>query len=236
MSHLVTAHTLDDQAETVLMRLSRGSGIEGAAGMRALVERDGILHARPLLGWRKAALVAYCEERGLPFVEDPSNVNPRFARTRWRAILPQLEAEGLTPERLAAFAARAADAEDALDRRAQEVLDSARLGPSSYRARPLATEPVAVAVRALALALAEAVPGRDRVRLHRLESCLRALRPAILEARPLRRTLGGTVLSLDPAGNLTLAPEPVRHRGRYPVGEVDAAARPHRLEKGGPGA
>src|SRR5690606_4990568 len=98
-SHLVTAHTLDDQAETVLIRLARGSGLAGLAGMRAERDREGIRHARPLLASPKAALLDLCREQGWPFVEDPSNLDPRFARARWRRIMPLLAEEGLTAER-----------------------------------------------------------------------------------------------------------------------------------------
>lgn len=235
-SHLVTAHTLDDQAETVLMRLSRGSGLTGAAGMRPAVERDGVVHARPLLGWRKAALVTHCRARALPFVEDPSNKDPRFARARWRKLLPQLEAEGLTAERLAAFAERLARADEALDRAAGAALARARVGTGTYRAAAFLTEPFEVALRAFALALEEAVPRSERLRLQRLETCLLVLRSALGEGRAVRRTVAGAVVSLDRSGNLALGPEPLRHRGRYPKRAVDAAARPHSLEKGEPHA
>jgi tRNA(Ile)-lysidine synthase len=235
-SHLVTAHSLDDQAETILMRLSRGSGLLGAAGMRPLVERHGILHARPLLGWRKAALVAHCRERGLPFVEDPSNRDPRFARARWRRILPQLEAEGLGPERLAAFAERAARADEALEYKARAALEAACLGGDRYGGSAFRDEPFEVALRALALALGEAVPSAERLRLQRVEACLDAIRTALAAGSRLRRTIGGAVISVDRSGNLAVSPEPLRRRGRYPMGEVDAAATPHSLEKGEPGA
>ena len=77
-THLVTGHTLDDQAETVLMRLAAGTGLTGLAGMRAAIDRDGIRHVRPLLDVRKAALVDACRREGWPFVEDPSNADERL--------------------------------------------------------------------------------------------------------------------------------------------------------------
>ena len=133
-SHLVTAHTLDDQAETVLMRLSRGSGLAGLAGMRP--ERRparASAMSRPLLGWPKAAPSSTCAAaQGWPFVDDPSNADERFARVRWRKLMPLLAEEGLTAERLARLAERAARAEEALDVKAQEAL--ARAEPVSPRA------------------------------------------------------------------------------------------------------
>jgi tRNA(Ile)-lysidine synthase len=84
---LMTAHHGDDQIETVLMRLSRGAGVSGLAGIRA--KRGAIL--RPLLGERRATLRAWCLARGVPFVDDPSNDDPRFDRARLRTLLSDRE-------------------------------------------------------------------------------------------------------------------------------------------------
>src|ERR1700678_708101 len=114
---VVTAHHLDDQAETVLFRLLRGSGLSGLAGIAARTTRDGLNLARPLLGLAKADLVAYCEEEGVSFVRDPANEDPRYARTRMRALMAMmLAAEGLDALALARLARRAAQVEDALAR------------------------------------------------------------------------------------------------------------------------
>jgi tRNA(Ile)-lysidine synthase len=84
---LLVAHHRDDQSETVLMRLARGSGRAGLAAMTAVGERDGVRVLRPLLGVPKARLIATLAERGQAWIEDPSNSNPRFARTQVRAAL-----------------------------------------------------------------------------------------------------------------------------------------------------
>lgn len=84
---LVTAHHGDDQVETVLMRLSRGAGVSGLAGIRA--KRGTIL--RPLLGERRATLRAWCVARGVTFVDDPSNEDPRFDRARLRTLISDRE-------------------------------------------------------------------------------------------------------------------------------------------------
>ena len=93
---VLTGHTLDDQAETVLLRLLRGSGAEGLSGMRvvrALVAEESILLARPLLGWaRRAETEGYCRERGVAFRLDEMNEDESFARARVRhKLLPLLE-------------------------------------------------------------------------------------------------------------------------------------------------
>ena len=88
---LLTAHTRDDQAETLLMRLARGSGLDGLAAMAPWIEArpggpGGALQiVRPLLGVAKARLRATLEARGIPWIEDPSNQSPAFERTRLRA-------------------------------------------------------------------------------------------------------------------------------------------------------
>ncbi len=123
---IVTAHTLDDQAETLLMRLAHGSGPGGLAGMQPRSRRGAVDLVRPLLGIEKARLVATAERRGLPFTHDPSNADPRFERVRWRSLLPLLAEEGLGPARLGLFAARMARQEEALSQRAAEVLSQRR--------------------------------------------------------------------------------------------------------------
>lgn len=87
-TRIATGHTSDDQAETVLMRLLRGSGVDGLAGIRA-VRGDGVI--RPLIECERAEVLAYLEERGIPFASDRMNVDPRFLRTRVRhEVLPML--------------------------------------------------------------------------------------------------------------------------------------------------
>jgi tRNA(Ile)-lysidine synthase len=92
---LATAHHADDQAETFLMRAARGSGVSGLAAVRARrdidMERAGHHHklalVRPLLGWRHQELRAVATDASIPFVDDPSNADDRFDRTRFRRLL-----------------------------------------------------------------------------------------------------------------------------------------------------
>ena len=235
-SHLVTAHTLEDQAETVLMRISRGSGVAGLAGMRAVTDRNGIRHARPLLGVSKAELVSLCEANGWRYVQDPSNADHRFARARWRKLMPLLAAEGITSERLARLAERAARVEDALDAKARDAISRATTSevgdPLRLRAGFLVEEPFEIAVRALALALVRFRERTAQVRLDRLEAGVERLSSALRERRALRLTVGGALLSLGETGELTVGSEPVRRRGAV-ASARGAAASPHSLGKGG---
>ncbi len=106
---LATAHHADDQLETLLMRLLRGSGIDGLAGIRA--RRGNIV--RPLLDFTKAELVAICREAGLSPVDDPSNSDDVFDRVRLRKALAGLDR--LDPARANASAKALDDARDAIE-------------------------------------------------------------------------------------------------------------------------
>jgi tRNA(Ile)-lysidine synthase len=83
--HLLLAHHADDQAETVAMRLTRQSGPDGLAGMAALVDHPELRLLRPLLGVSRTRLTATLLARGVQWLDDPSNVDPRFERARLRA-------------------------------------------------------------------------------------------------------------------------------------------------------
>jgi len=133
---IATAHHADDQLETMLMRLGRGAGLDGLAGVRA---RNGRV-IRPLLALRKAALIGWCEARGMRYVRDPSNMDPAFDRARMRRAL---EAFDLIDPRAAVRSAGAlADSAAALawaaEREAVRALvadgDGIGLDPAGYPA------------------------------------------------------------------------------------------------------
>jgi tRNA(Ile)-lysidine synthase len=114
---LLTAHHEDDQAETLLMRLNRGSGVAGLAGVRSAGPVPGtggrLRLCRPLLGWRRSELQALVAAAGVEAAADPSNSDERFDRVRLRRRLA--EAPWLDPAALARSAAFLAEAEAALD-------------------------------------------------------------------------------------------------------------------------
>ena len=109
---LLTAHHADDQAETMLMRLNRASGLAGLAGVRAWRREGGVAILRPLLTWRRADLRALATAAMVPFVDDPSNDDPRHDRTRIRGVLAATPA--LDAARIATSAAWLADAEEVI--------------------------------------------------------------------------------------------------------------------------
>jgi tRNA(Ile)-lysidine synthase len=114
-THILTAHTRDDQAETLLMRLLRGSGIAGLAAMARQSERDGVLLARPFLHVSKSQLIATLKKAKLGFADDPTNHDPSFTRPRLRTLMPALAAEGGDTRNLARLASRLARANQAVE-------------------------------------------------------------------------------------------------------------------------
>ncbi len=130
---LVTAHHLEDQAETFLLRLARGSGVDGLGAMESVSFSHGIKLVRPFLEVPKVRLESSLVAINHPWLTDPSNENERFARIKIRNLQPALEALGMTTERLAATASRMRAArrvlEEAVDRLAQ---DAVRLYPAGF--------------------------------------------------------------------------------------------------------
>lgn len=117
---LFVAHTLEDQAETFLLRLGRGSGVDGLSAMRPrspfpVAGFDSVQVLRPLLETGRAELRAFLTARGTPWLEDPMNEDSRFARVRLRKALPTLEAAGISPRRIAEAARHLARAREALE-------------------------------------------------------------------------------------------------------------------------
>lgn len=192
---IVTAHHLDDQAETFLLRLARGSGVYGLAAMPEENVVEGVALVRPLLAVPRAALVSASEESGLALARDPSNADPRFERVRMRALMPALADEGLTAQRLADTAGRIGRAAAALDHYTQaflaESFEADGFGTVGGAADAFATVPEEIGLRALALIL-KAVGGADYTpRLDGVE----AIHRSIVSGASFRRTLHGVVIA-----------------------------------------
>jgi tRNA(Ile)-lysidine synthase len=205
-SHVLTAHTLDDQAETVLIRLTRGSGVSGLAAMARIAPVPGgndIALVRPLLDLRKAQLLATLRKAGIAYADDPSNRDPRFTRARFRAAMPALEREGLNAERLALLARRVRRAEVALE----AVVDAAvaalapepwpDTGPIGFPAVQFGRLPAEVTLRLLGRAIAS-VGNEGPVELSKLEALHAGLMGSLAASSGsarFRRTLAGAVVT-----------------------------------------
>jgi tRNA(Ile)-lysidine synthase len=203
-AHVLTAHTLDDQAETVLIRMSRGSGMTGLAAMSrfAILPGDGQLRlVRPLLDIPKARLVATLRAAKIPFAEDPSNRDPRFARARLRGLMPALAQEGLDARRLTLLARRLKRADLAIEAavdRAEENLAvrPSGSGPSRFDASGFAQLPAEIALRLLGRAVTKA-GDEGPVELAKLESLKTALDDAQNAGNArFRRSLAGALVTL----------------------------------------
>jgi tRNA(Ile)-lysidine synthase len=231
--HILTAHTLDDQAETVLLRLLRGSGLAGLAAMgretllpaslspgaltggRARRDETVLTLVRPLLDIPKARLVATLRAARLAFAEDPSNLDPRFARVRLRNLMPALAAEGFDAKRAALLARRMRRANVALEAAVDEARSCVALpgkpGQLVVDARHFEKLPAEVALRLLGDAVASV--GREgSVELGKLESLYDELQASRVRRGRLarfRRTLAGALVTRD-GERLTIERAPAR--------------------------
>ncbi len=215
-AHILTAHTLDDQAETVLFRLARGSGLVGLAGMAhaSPLPVDGggsIFLLRPLLWVPKARLIATLQEARVAFSDDPTNRDPRYTRPRLRRLMPALAREGLDARGLARLAGRMRRVESTLEfavRAARAALAPgpwAESGPIVFETARFASLPAEVALRLLGSAVAHA-GDEGPVELGKLETLYGGLRQA--HSR-LRRTLAGALITLN-SEELTVERAPAR--------------------------
>jgi len=207
---LATAHHLDDQAETVLMRLAHGSGLAGLRGMAAVSQVEGVTVARPLLGLSREDLAAIVADAGLSPVADPSNTDRHYERVRWRQALPHLAELGLDAGRLALFAARAGEAQEAIALFAEDFIARSVTpcaGGVAVSASVLAGLPRAVLVDVVGRLLEEVGGANKRRQLAQVE--LLALRLA--EGSALKRTtLHGSVVTSD-GRTVSIVKEAGRH-------------------------
>jgi tRNA(Ile)-lysidine synthase len=187
--HLLLAHHLGDVAETFLIRLARGSGLDGLAAMSAIVERPDCRLLRPLLGIPRDRLRATLETRGQGWIEDPSNDNPAFARVRLRQSRTLLAREGLGEARLAATARRLARARAALEPAVARLLARAVTphpwGFVHLDGAVLGAAPAELRLRALAALLGAVGGGEYPPRAERLERLSAEISAGLVRGRTL---------------------------------------------------
>jgi tRNA(Ile)-lysidine synthase len=234
-AHIVTAHTLDDQAETVLMRMARGSGIGGLAGMARRSRLDGIVLARPFLDIAKVRLVATLKAANISYAEDASNTDPKYTRARLRPLMTTLVSEGLDARRLAILAARLRRADSALDAETERVMamltaEALGQGAITLPAASFAKLPSEIGLRVLGRAVAKRAT-EGMVELGKLEALLAAVTAAVQtrQKAPFRRTLAGALVSVSgekisvevaPARKKPPAVSPLTKRGGKAAGRA----------------
>jgi tRNA(Ile)-lysidine synthase len=228
---IVTAHTLDDQAETVLIRMSRGSGLGGLGAMAReapLPVGGEAMLVRPLLEIPKARLIATLRRARIAFADDPSNRDPRFTRARLRGVMCALAREGLDARRLSLLARRLRRAEAAIETAVDGAM--AALSPAPWSDRgPIVFDaghfnrlPAEVALRLLGRAIAR-TGDEGSLQLGKLETLYEALKRANADdASHWRRTLAGALVTL---GGTRLAIE------RAPARRAAAARAVWKLKK-----
>lgn len=200
LAALATAHHADDQAETLLMRLNRASGVAGLAGARArgFVPDTAIPLLRPVLDWRRAELRAAVDAAGLVATDDPSNADDRFDRVRIRKALAG--ADWLDVPAIARSAAHIAEADAALEWMADlEWRSCVRKEPMGLKYRPQA--PRAVALRVVARIIADLDGQQPR------GGAVARLLDTLAEGRP--SSIGELVVRPN-AGGWSFARAPVR--------------------------
>lgn len=223
---LYVGHTRDDLAETFLLRLARGSGLDGLAAMRTVAaypipgfEELGLV--RPLIEFERSALRNHLKARAQEWIEDPMNSDPRFSRVRIREAMVSLEAAGLTPVRIAHAASHLSRAREALDVVTAAVLKRACRSEGDavlVEASALLSAPREVGLRALAQLLKGVSGQAYRPRFERLEGLFDALAEDALGAG---RTLHGCRIAPAPSSlayfgsdTLMIAPEKARKAGK----------------------
>jgi tRNA(Ile)-lysidine synthase len=230
-THILTAHTRDDQAETLLMRMVRGSGIAGLAAMARESEREGVLLARPFLSVSKSQLIATLKKAKIDFADDPTNRDLNFTRPRIRAVMPVLAAEGGDTRNLARLASRLARANAAVevlvdgaerylalrDREASHPGFDANAFVKTFDAKAFAAMAEEIRLRLLLRAI-DRFGHEGPAELGKVEALLSALDRAGANktaARPIRlkQTLAGALVSLID-GRIRVEPAPPRRQAK----------------------
>lgn len=228
---LLTGHTRDDQAETFLLRLGRGSGLEGLSGMAPvtpfpLTEFADLKIARPLLSFSHARLKATLRALKQPWISDPSNDNDRFTRVQIRKLLPALARVGITDERVAGAASNLRRARHALAAVLGEFLAHVEISPWGYALLDptrFAETPREIALRGLARLL-EGIGGAEYPpRFEHTETALDWL--ISRRAVPKGRTLGGCRLACRADGRVLVTREEAALAKQDPVLQLGTGER-----------
>ena len=197
--HLLLGHHMEDQADTLILRLGRGSGLDGLAAMAEIGETPRLRLLRPLLSVPRARLAATLRRLGQNWIEDPSNRDTHHARVRVRQSMPALESEGVSAARLAAATRHLGRARAALDEATAHFLArAAELHPAGFCRLDLgmlADAPAEISLRALARTLVTVSGGTYPPRFEHLERLHRVLVEAGAAPDSGKAAIGGRTLA-----------------------------------------
>ena len=225
-SHILTAHTLDDQAETVMIRMMRGSGVTGLAAMARMAAlpgdgKGGCKLVRLLLDIPKLRLMATLAAEKIAYADDPTNRDTKFTRARLRGLMPQLACEGLDAPRLALLARRLKRAdlaiEAAVDRAAADLTVASASSGLAVDAAGFARLPAEIGLRLIGRAVAQ-TGDEGPVELGKLEALKTALDAAQNTGSRFRRSLAGAIVTFvidrkPRNGQITVERAPPRRPG-----------------------
>ena len=203
VQHLLLGHHLEDQAETFLIRLGRGSGVDGLSAMHPITELHGLTLLRPLLSVEKTRLRAVLDASGQDWIEDPSNQNPLYTRVKLRNLLPVLKEAGISAQRLADTAERMQRARSFLDQCEDEAYARVVNGPHLDRAA-FAELHAEIGLRVLARLIGEQTGDAYRPRFDELERLYHAI---LMQQTAIARTLAGLIFRSLPNGLISITPE-----------------------------
>jgi len=226
LNAVLLGHTLDDQAETVLMRMARGSGVDGLAAMAVTRQESGINWHRPLLAVKRLELRAYLNEIGVSWVDDPSNDDLQYDRIKARKALAQLAPLGLSAERLAETAAHMQRARVSLEADtkvlAQACVQISAAGELAILAAPFANATPEIQLRLLSSALGWVASAHYRPRF----AALKELLAACTSSNKFGKTLHGCtiyrgkneiVINREPAATPPIGPVLAVWDGRWEI-------------------
>lgn len=197
---LFVAHHQDDQAETFLIRLAKGSGLDGLTAMSGVrVCKDDIKIARPFLNLPKQDLIAFCEDNNVKFITDPSNENEKYLRPRLRQSMDILSEEGLSASRLSTLSRRLLRARNALEEISEteyhEAIQEKTEEHIVLNFERMQRQPEEIAFRIVQKAVKTIRNSDDYgVRMDRLENLFYSLWVGAENFKP--RTLGGLIFAL----------------------------------------
>ncbi len=210
---LLLGHTKDDQAENFLLRLGRGSGVDGLSSMQAAISlpaqvAPAVTLLRPLLAFTREELRAWLRQQGVGWLEDPMNDDASFARVRIRKLLPLLAEAGIPAERIAAAAGHLGRARDALELKTREFLQQHANfdgGVALMDSAALREAPREIGLRALSETLRSIGKLPYRPRFERLERLFEAVLCDDFRAG----TLAGCRVGRAPKGKAAFGPRTI---------------------------